>query len=45
LRLFYELNPQFQDYVLNVVSQLIKVQQEQRTIGPKTFGLRDTIPE
>jgi transcriptional regulator with XRE-family HTH domain len=40
LRLFDELNPQFQDYVLHVVSQLIKMQQEQRT-----FGLRDSIPE
>jgi hypothetical protein len=35
-----ELNPQFQDYVLNVVDQLLKVQQEHQT-----FGLRDTIPE
>jgi transcriptional regulator with XRE-family HTH domain len=40
LRLFDELNPQFQDYVLNVVSQLIRIQQEHQT-----FGLRDTIPK
>ncbi|GHV78426.1 hypothetical protein AGMMS49944_02170 [Spirochaetia bacterium] len=40
LRLFDELNPQFQDYVLNVVNQLIKIQQEHQT-----FGLRDTIPD
>jgi transcriptional regulator with XRE-family HTH domain len=30
LSLFDELNPQFQDYVLNVVSQLLKVQQEHK---------------
>jgi hypothetical protein len=40
LRLFDELNPQFQDYVLHVVSQLIKIQQEHQT-----YGLRDTIPD
>lgn len=40
LSLFDELNPQFQDYVLNVVSQLLKVQQEHH----QAFGLRDNIP-
>jgi transcriptional regulator with XRE-family HTH domain len=35
LRLFDELNPQFQDYVLNVVSQLLKVQQEHRENIPE----------
>jgi transcriptional regulator with XRE-family HTH domain len=35
LRLFDELNPQFQDYVLNVVSQLLKVQQEHKENMPE----------
>jgi transcriptional regulator with XRE-family HTH domain len=30
LSIFDELNPQFQDYVLNVVSQLLKMQQEHK---------------
>jgi hypothetical protein len=34
LSLFDELNPQFQDYVLNVVSQLLKVQQEHKDNVP-----------
>jgi transcriptional regulator with XRE-family HTH domain len=35
LSLFDELNPQFQDYVLTVVSQLLKVQQEHRNTIPE----------
>jgi transcriptional regulator with XRE-family HTH domain len=35
LSLFDELNPQFQDYVLNVVSQLLKVQQEHKEKIPE----------
>jgi transcriptional regulator with XRE-family HTH domain len=45
LRLFDELTPQFQDYVLHVVSQLIKMQQEHQTVARETFGLREGIPE
>jgi hypothetical protein len=50
LTLFDELNPQFQDYVLNVVDQLIKLQQEHQTIGlrtgcPESIGHEGTIPD